>query len=337
MPAVPALPRHGGNALLAAWLARRTRLDRQPAAPGATDAAVQELWDRCAVVPPHTGGGVEGLFGLLDPDPGTDDWLRDQLGLPASAPAAPATPPPAADKAVTDWQARKLATNADYARWILDGEPLGFVTFTAHMGAKAQVTDLAAGKKVSGVDPGQAAILGGLTTIHDLVGARVTRWVADPAKDKSPLMVGSFIRASGHRGQAIDLNGLDFAGAGGPAQVAALLHDLPKGKYGIGLPFQGQFFPAGRELAARMRAAEAKAGDGVPEPIADASLQRFVTDTYTATWNADKHAWDIASAGGRAADYLKSSDLKKAIHDLNADGYSIYVFPDNDSHIHIQQ
>jgi hypothetical protein len=33
---------------------------------------------------------------------------------------------------------------------------------------------------------------------------------------------------------------------------------------------------------------------------------------------------------------LKSADLKEAIKDLNADGYSIYVFPDNDNHIHIQ-
>jgi hypothetical protein len=33
---------------------------------------------------------------------------------------------------------------------------------------------------------------------------------------------------------------------------------------------------------------------------------------------------------------LKSADLKKAIKDLNANGYSIYVFPDNNNRIHIQ-
>jgi hypothetical protein len=335
-PSAPlAVPPNAGNAALAAWLARQPRLSRQPADPApAVDAAIHQLWEREACVAPHAGGGVEGLLGLLDPDPGTADWLGNVLGLPT---AAPQSAPPAVDKAVTDWQTRKLATNAEYAQWVLDGEPLGFVTFTPGMGSKPQVTDLAAGKKVQGVDPGQSAILGGLTTIHDLVGARVTRWVADPSKDKAPLMVGSFIRSSGHRGQAIDLNGLDWSGPNGPAQVAAVLQDLPKGKYGIGLPFQGQFLPADKELAARMRAAQAKAGDGAPEAITDASLQRFVTDTYTATWNADKSEWTIASAGGRAVDFIKSADLRKAIRDLNSAGYVIYVFPDNDSHIHIQQ
>jgi hypothetical protein len=337
---VLALQRNAGNALVAAWLARRPRLSRQPADPGVgSDAAVQALWDREAIMPPHAGGGVPALpapvAGPANADP--LDWLEQVLGLPTAAPAGQVASPPAADKAVTDWQTRKLATNAEYAQWILDGEGLGFVTFTSGMGSKAQMTDLAAGKKVSGVDPGQSAVLGGLTTIHDLVGARVSRWVADTSKDKAPLMVGSFIRASGHRGQAIDLNGLDWTGAGGPGQVAAMLQDLPKGKYGIGLPFQGQFFPAERELDRRMKAAQAKAGDGAPEAITDASLQRFVTGTYTATWNAAKPGWDIATGGGQAVDHIKSADLKKAIRDLNHDGYGIYVFPDNDNHIHIQQ
>jgi hypothetical protein len=332
--AVRALQRGAGNAAVTAWLARSGRLSRQPVGPAADP--LQELWGRDAVCTPHDGGGVEGALGLLAPDAEAADWLADALGLPMSAPAAPAAAPPAVDKAVTDWRGRALATNAEYAQWVLDGEGLGFVTFTAHMGAKAQMTDLAAGKKVSGVDPGQAAVLGGLFTIHALVDARVGRWVADPTKDKAPLMVGSFIRTDGHRGQAIDLNGLDFAGAGGPAQVAALLQDLPKGSYGIGLPFQGQFFPADQQLKARMAAAEAKAGDGTPAAITSPSLERFTTNTYTATWNADKHTWDTAVAGDQAVGHLRSADLRKAIGDLNKAGYSIYVFPDNDNHIHVQ-
>ncbi len=332
-----ALQRGAGNAAVSAWLARSARLSRQPADPAADPgAAIHELWGRDAVCTPHDGGGVEGALGLLDPDPGTADWLGDVLGLPTSAPAAPAAAPPAVDKAVTDWRARAPATNAEYAQWVLDGEGQGFVTFTTGMGAKAQMTDLAAGKKVSGVDPGQSAVLGGLFTIHALVDARVGRWVADPAKDKAPLMVGSFIRSSGHRGQAIDLNGLDFTGAGGPAQVAALLQDLPKGSYGIGLPFQGEFFPADLELDRRMSAAKAKAGEGEPAAITTASLVRFTTNTYTAAWNAAKHDWDTAVAGDQAVGHLKSATLRKAIGDLNSGGYSIYVFPDNDSHIHVQ-
>jgi hypothetical protein len=329
--AVRALQRGAGNAAVTAWLSR------QPAGP--TVDPIQEVWGRDAVCTPHDGGGVAGLPGLFDgsADAGAD-WLDVLLGTPAppTTTTTTASPPPAVDKAVTDWRPRPLAGNADYAQWVLDGEGLGFVTFTPGMGSKAQLTDLAAGKPVKGVDPGQAAVLGGLFTIHALVDARVGRWVADPTQPKAPLMVGSFIRSDGHRGQAIDLNGLDFAGAGGPAQVAALLHDLPQGSYGIGLPFQGEFFPADLELRRRLSAAEAKAGEGAPAPITTASLVRFTTNTYTATWNADKHAWETPLAGDRAVDHIKSKDLRKAIHDLNAAGYSIYVFPDNDSHIHVQ-
>ena len=325
-----------GNAALTAWL-QRSALARQPADPAAP--VLDELLGRDAVVAPHAGGGVEGVVAA---DAGTDalDWLENALGYaggPTSTPAA--SPPTPADKAVSDWHARAVATNAEHAQWVLDGEGLGFVTFTASMGAKAQMTDFAAGKKVSGVDPG-GALLGALSTIHAIVDGRAARWLADPTQPKVALMVGSFIRTSGHRGESIDINGLDWTGKAGPGQVAALLAELPKGSYGIGLPFQGDFFPAELELARRMRAAQAKAGDGgTPDPITDASLQRWVTGTYTATWNAAKTpapGWDIATAGGSAVSHLRSADLKKAIHDLNAAGYSIYVFPDNDNHIHIQ-
>jgi hypothetical protein len=64
---------------------------------------------------------------------------------------------------------------------------------------------------------------------------------------------------------------------------------------------------------------------------------RWVGDTYTATWDAAKPGWVPASAGGSAFDHLKSADLTKAIRDLNHAGYGIYVFPDNDNHIHVQQ
>ena len=338
-----ALQRGAGNAALTSWL-QRSALARQPVAtgPDPVTAVLDELLGRDAVVAPHSGGAAEGLAAALAgaAQEGAEalDWLEQALGF--GGPAGGGAQAPAADKAVSDWHTRALATNADYAQWILDGEGLGFVTFTAGMGSKAQMTDLAAGKKVSGVDPGQSAVLAGLSTIHAIVDGRAAHWLADPSQAKAPLMVGSFIRPTGHRGQAIDINGLDWTGRAGPGQVAALLQELPKGSYGIGLPFQGDFFPAELELARRMRAAQAKAGEaGTPDPITDASLQRWVTGTYTATWNAAKTpapGWDVADAGGSAVSHLRSADLRKAIRDLNGSGYSIYVFPDNDNHIHIQ-
>ena len=99
--------------------------------------------------------------------------------------------------------------------------------------------------------------------------------------------------------------------------------------YGIGLPFQGQFFPKDEYLKERKKAA----GDPPPD-ITEPSLEKFVGTRYTSTFKDGK--WEDKKAGGQAIDRLKSATLKAAIAELNGKGYKIYVFPDNDSHIHIQ-
>jgi hypothetical protein len=198
------------------------------------------------------------------------------------------------------------------------------------MGAQKQMEDLAAGKTVKGTDPTKPAILGSLKTIKTLTGARVTKWRADETKPKDPLSVGSFLRGPGaHGGRAIDINGFDWTGANGPAQVEEALRALPADSYGIGLPFQGQFFPRNEWLKER----KAAAGDP-PKDITEPSLEKFVGTRYTSTFKDG--AWEDKKAGGQAIDRLKSSTLKAAIADLNGKGYKIYVFPDNDNHIHIQ-
>jgi len=62
--------------------------------------------------------------------------------------------------------------------------------------------------------------------------------------------------------------------------------------------------------------------------------EKFVGTRYTSTFKDG--AWEDKKAGGQAIDRLKSSTLKAAISELNGKGYKIYVFPDNDNHIHIQ-
>jgi hypothetical protein len=91
------------------------------------------------------------------------------------------------------------------------------------------------------------------------------------------------------------------------AGVSEALQALPAGKYGIGLPFQGEFFPIDEwfDVLAKKAVDDAKGGD--PAPITSPSLEKFVTGRYTATWNKDKTNkkgdpapdWDFAASGAQ--------------------------------------
>jgi hypothetical protein len=208
---------------------------------------------------PHEGGDASGLLDVLGPqEQGPELADTPQVAAaPERAGAVSSTPDP-----VGAWAAKAPATNAEYAQWVIDGVPLGFVVWSPGMGAQKQMEDLAAGKTVKGTDPAKPAILGSLQTIKALVGARVTKWRGDETKPKDPLSVGSFLRGPGaHGGRAIDINGFDWTGANGPAQVEEALRALPAGSYGIGLPFQGQFFPKDEWLDERKKAATTAAGE----------------------------------------------------------------------------
>jgi hypothetical protein len=313
------LQQSAGNQAVTAFIAR------QPAAAGPAPAPAELDTE------PHEGGDASGLLELLGPqeesafDPVPE--LADQADQTA-APQAQSDP-------VADWMAKAPATNAEYAQWIVDGVTHGFVLWTGK-DSKAQMEKLAANEKVGSTDPSKADILGGLKTIRALVSAKATKWTGDKTKPKETVGVGSFIRgASPHDGRAIDINKLDWTGANGPVQVEEALRALPAGSYGIGLPFQGEFFPKDEWLDVRKKAAEAAAGEGgTPAAITQASLQKWVGTRYTATFADGK--WVDAKTTGQAIDRLKSATLKAVITELNGKGYKIYVFPDNDGHIHIQ-
>ena len=268
---------------------------------------------------PHVGGDAAGLLSLLGPP---------EAEAAAALPAEETTP-------LADWLAGAPATNAEYAQWLVDGATHGFVLWTA-TNSKSQMTKLAAGEKVSGTDPAKAEILGALKTLKALVAAKATKWQGDQTLPKETVGIGSFIRGSSpHDGRAIDINKLDWTGANGPVQVEEALRALPAGSYGIGLPFQGQFFGRDEFLEDRKAAAEAAAGEGKPPAaITTASLKKFTGSRYTAAYTDGK--WVETKASGQAVGQLKSATLKAAITELNGAGYTIYVFPDNDNHIHIQ-
>ena len=305
------------------------------------DAIAESAEDAAAGV-----GSRSGLGELSEANYGRDQAqvgpALASLEAPSAAPKPPAQDPTVADTEV--WARQELTTNAEYAQFILDADAKGFVHWTA-AASKGQVESLAMGVKVAQADPRQKNILGGLRIVHDLIVHKVGKWVSDPATRKGTVAVGSFLRSTDPHGtgRMIDINEFDWTGKDGPAQVAEALTALTPGNYGIGLPFQGEFFPRDEWFETRAVKAKADAKGGNPAPITEASLVKWTIYLYTATWNPHKTkgdkgkpGWETAKASGRAVDHLKSDLLKKEIANLNKVGYTIYVFPDNDNHIHIQ-
>ena len=165
------------------------------------------------------------------------------LAGPRLGTAAPASTVP---DDIAKWQARKPATNLEYAQWILDAEAHGFVKFLNPKRSKVQLESLRDGKPVVGADPADQEIIGGLVISHALIAERATRWAADTSKPKEPFQMGDYIRKEkgGHStGERVDIGGFDWTGSKGPDQIVTALKALPPDKYGIGLPFQGEFFP----------------------------------------------------------------------------------------------
>jgi hypothetical protein len=253
------------------------------------------------------------------------------------------TPPvPAEDQAVKDAKAllaEELKTTSERADWVLRAAGLGFATFNPKYKPDDDLRDLKDGKKVKGVDP--AGDVDALLTMHDLVAGVITRWLAYPKAAKAPVTLGSFLRkgADPHgRAQAIDVNDLGFATS--VDGVIRVLGDLAVGTYGIGLPFQGDFFPPESELKAKKAAAEkAAAAKSVdPAPVSNA-LVLWAAHTYKASWDTSKKAWDTEEVDARGAAFtlLKSKALRDTFAELRKKGYSFVIFPDNPEHIHIDR
>ena len=112
------------------------------------------------------------------------------------------------------------------------------------------------------------------------------------------------------------------------------------GNYGIGLPFQGQFFPGEEEMVGRVNAALAEAGkDGTPRDLIEPpSLVRYSPKRRGLKWDPDHKPnprYVVTSEPADAVTRLKSAALKTKIADLRRTGVVISVFPDNNDHIHI--
>lgn len=190
--------------------------------------------------------------------PAARDPLPSAGGGTAAQPA-PARPP---DAAIQAWATQQPSDNPGLAAWLLAAEAHGFVAFTTRrpekgkaaetVDPKSQMQAFVEGKTVHEASgAADAPLVGALKTLTAIVRGRARRWLQAPSGGKNPLQVGWVVRddrRSGFRGhtfgEAVDLSGgYDWNGSKGPAQVIQTLTDLRPGKYKIGLPFQGEFFP----------------------------------------------------------------------------------------------
>jgi hypothetical protein len=262
---------------------------------------------------------------------------RDDAGT-AVKPGATVTPAAdvAADAKALVADADALKTNSGTAGWMLKAHDQGFITFTAGMKTQDNLENLRDGKKVGNADPKDTTIFGGLTTMHSLSLARINRWIADPTKAKDPIQLGSFIRTGASAGRhgtasAIDINQGDFDGSA--TDVINILKDLPEGSYGLGLPFQGDFFPADKNIETMEAAEKAKPA---PADVAG-GLVKFTAHIYKATYNATTKAYgdpDVQTAGA-AYTILKSEALRTQLQAMRTAGTTLMIFPDNDNHLHV--
>jgi hypothetical protein len=177
----------------------------------------------------------------------------------------------------------------------------------------------------------------------ELVMKNLQRWIkAEGRSTKQSIEFGSMIRTGGgphSKGQAIDINKLAMT-----ASIDAtiqILDDLDKtihSSYGLGFPFQGEFFDPSDELTAKQKSAEKAASASTETANIDHAVEKFAAHTYKSTAKRDKGNWkwskEIEKPGG-AYELLKSQTLKDKIEARRKDGFNFMIFPDNDDHLHL--
>lgn len=160
-------------------------------------------------------------------------------------------------------------------------------------------------------------------------GSKKNEFIVKIAND-----VKGIYRADSHSlGQAIDINDLDFQGTSD--RVIQVLEDLPPGSYGIGLPFQGEFFPLENEIEHQKQKEKEKS-----IKITNC-LQKFTTWLYAAEWDETNKNWKVSTdkdSMNKAYSLMKSEILKNKINKINTEKkVSLIIFPDNDNHMHLDK
>jgi hypothetical protein len=338
------LQQSSGNAAVARMLARRA----ETAAPGLDPEAPPPG----PGIEPHPPGQDRDTPQALEQDEVEGTIALDETETTA-APEPVTTRGQPADPAIVAWQGRQVATNPEYAQWILDAERHGFVTFAYN--SKRQLQSYAAGRRhamtgndgghteIGGtIDPTSATVLPVLETTHGIVSARAGRWVQDTSKPKQPLTVLWLARNWGgdahSSGRSLDAaGGIDFGSSRAGAQVVQILADLPTGSYWIGLPYQRPFFDVMDSLLHYTNDAEREAARTGTDPadVTTEGLVEWRLVGYTARWNTRTRKWDQTQGSLQATEKIQDASVRAAL--AGGNGKTFATFPDRPNHIHIQR
>jgi hypothetical protein len=313
------------------------------------------------------------------PAPTTATPVTTPAAAPPAAAPAPAPAPAAETKTLTPLeQAQALvqespATVKERAAWILKAADQGFVTFNTTK-AKANLENVRDEKKVENLDPKATGYDVPILEVEVGLAKDVAqRWIdAKGAGAKPSIQFGSMIRSGTGdphtKGKAIDINALDMTTS--VDATVMILNDLDASihtSYGLGFPFQGDFFDPADNLEKKKQEAEssappvlkAKAEASVATPNAPETaakpaekkeaqavtanvkdaVQKFASHVYqsSGTRGEDgKWTWkDTIQEAGGAYKKLKSQTLKDTLASRRKEGLSFMIFPDNDNHLHL--
>jgi uncharacterized protein DUF4157 len=296
--------------------------------------------------------------------------LQAETKMPATAPPDAGTKPETALEQAQALVKQSPATVKDRATWILSAADQGFVTFGTTK-ARENIESIRDEKKIGNFDSKES----GVPILEVEIGLAkhaAQRWIDAEGKGAKPaVQFFSMIRSDGDphgTGKAVDITSLNMTS--GVAATMVILNDLDKsvhGSYGLGFPFQGEFFDPADDLKKKKQDAEGNAETaakpktdkpvGSPDkPDAGAkteekteakpvtatiqdSVQKFAAHVYESagTRAADgKWAWkDSIQETGAAYKHLKSDALKNTLSQRRKDGLSFVIFPDNDGHLHL--
>jgi hypothetical protein len=319
-----------------------------PANPDLTPHGPGEDSDTAEVMKEAKEG--DGASEPLEPVVSSEVASPEKTPAPTAQPAGAGSGAPAVDPAIVKWAAKAIATNPDYAQWLLDGADYGFLLLEnrtrPHLETFAQGGEIEMngpgelGGTVSGA-PG-VSVLGTLEILRSMVLGRANRWIADPSKGKQPFQalflarnLGGTIQDQHSTGEALDAGGFDWDTPRGARQVVQVLDDLPQGSYKIGLPFQGSFFDPLDSLMHftndAVRAAGRDGGD--PADVTTPGIVEWKSPLYTARWV--KGAWVETSGSGTAVSKIKDNTLRARLGGFG--GKTFLVMPDRPRHIHVQR
>jgi hypothetical protein len=208
-----------------------------------------------------------------------------------------------------------------------------------------RVKKVGAGKTYEGYDVGidESSIL---HTLVELVRTRITAWRANGSPNKRlALHLGDYVRGDAGFGGSPHTGGnamdLYFLGAAnGEGDVLDLLHDLPPGprlevfrdsnnalhldriggRYGLGVPSQGEYMPPELDMERNQAAAIAAAGADHAQTIEATGIVwgSGWVQTFSAKWNGKKWVWTFVRNVGLAEQHIKSAKLHDAIADYRA-------------------